>query len=1181
MDEGVPSLSSGSVGSRFVSEADIDAAKATREAEWKAAYARIGQEPPPRPIEDYDGRSLFERLQEQKTMKQEQWDEKMKLSNQFRGIDEEDSAFLVAMQSEKLQAEKLLKQEEAEQVAMFRAGVAKRAEASSKAPATTTSPTSTSAPPLPTSKPSASVKGPVTKASSVKKDQKTLLKGVIRKKDKDKGKGKADGKAETAAPAKAVTATVNQPTSTSNTGPVSRKRANDDVVSPPAASGEVSEKPHGSNCDAISLEECPRSSRPRRAYSGDYRATRRSRFARSRDQTLLDTVTLSITPSPSPDLAHFQMPSSPMAILQRLSGVYNFSAWPVTVLIVSAYAAILISTIWIQEVLPSPPKHLSGQLGLDLDLAWRDLQSITTYPHPYDSHQNDVVRQHVLDRVAKTAAEYGYVHVSDDNTSNATYAGGQVVYFEGNNVLVKIDGSDPDSKGGVLFSAHFDSVSTAPGATDDGMGVATLLNLVDYFAKNQPQRDVIFNINNGEEDWLNGAHAFLEHPWASIPTVFLNLEGAGNAGRPLLFRTSNTGVTKAFRASHHPHGNVLSADAFKARLVRSGTDFEVYDENGMRGLDLAFYRKRSRYHTKYDSVAVMGGKASLWAMMEAALRTGNALVSLSKQQETEGGDVVYFDIFGRAMAVLSQKAMLIIDVILLIVGPLVVAASVFYLYREKKFQWTMKGWGRFPLAMLLAVSATCGLGVVYSKLATFIVYSSGYAVFTSLLCTFYLIMHGTLVALEWYRPTGDIQQRFIVLLETYLFWWALLVVATTYLNGRHIGGLYFITFFHAGCLSALPVGFVELLSGTVVQTNHAGSNGRHEDDEELPSERTPLLSARADRDVDAVQDSHWTKPLWGLEFILSAVFPVILASQLLLVVLTALGETLGDGNPATTVYLLIAVFVTFISIPIAPYAHKVHRTITYVIILIWAITVLYNTLSFPFSPASPLKVYFQQTADLDYDELGANNTVRLVGVPGYLEKYIAEAIPSGNDARRHETLSCGAVDSPKVGLSSCTFPSLAPNVAPWLTTSNAAQPLKPARRQLLEYKTTRLTANSGMISIHGQNTRSCRIYFDDPVVSVRVKGGNDRMQDKYPMPEGGLKEVRLWSRTWDRTFEVLVEWEGKTRAEALTGRVACEWAEMREERIPALDEVVSFLPAWAVVSKLADGLFEGTKRFKM
>lgn len=68
------------------------------------------------------------------------------------------------------------------------------------------------------------------------------------------------------------------------------------------------------------------------------------------------------------------------------------------------------------------------------------------------------------------------------------------------------------------------------GATDDGMGTVTLLQLVDYYAVHRPKRTVVFNINNGEEDWLNGAHAFLEHPWAKIPSVFLNLEGAGNAG---------------------------------------------------------------------------------------------------------------------------------------------------------------------------------------------------------------------------------------------------------------------------------------------------------------------------------------------------------------------------------------------------------------------------------------------------------------------------------------------------------------------------------------------------------------------------------------------------------------------------------------------------------------------------
>jgi len=40
MDADIPSLSSGSVGSRFVSQTELDVARQRREEQWKAAYAR-------------------------------------------------------------------------------------------------------------------------------------------------------------------------------------------------------------------------------------------------------------------------------------------------------------------------------------------------------------------------------------------------------------------------------------------------------------------------------------------------------------------------------------------------------------------------------------------------------------------------------------------------------------------------------------------------------------------------------------------------------------------------------------------------------------------------------------------------------------------------------------------------------------------------------------------------------------------------------------------------------------------------------------------------------------------------------------------------------------------------------------------------------------------------------------
>ncbi|KAG8985380.1 hypothetical protein FRB90_004741 [Tulasnella sp. 427] len=148
----------------------------------------MGQEPPPRPVEDYDGRSLFERLQEQKTLKQEQWDEKMKLSNQFRGIDEEDSAFLAQVQDDRIEQEKLKKKQELDEIA---AGQAKLAEKVSPTASTSSTPLAPSAPATKSSKPAPAPVPAPTKSSLGKKDQKSILKGVvIKKKEKEKPKAK-------------------------------------------------------------------------------------------------------------------------------------------------------------------------------------------------------------------------------------------------------------------------------------------------------------------------------------------------------------------------------------------------------------------------------------------------------------------------------------------------------------------------------------------------------------------------------------------------------------------------------------------------------------------------------------------------------------------------------------------------------------------------------------------------------------------------------------------------------------------------------------------------------------------------------------------------------------------------------------------------------------------------------
>ncbi|TFK41044.1 N-terminal domain of NEFA-interacting nuclear protein NIP30-domain-containing protein [Crucibulum laeve] len=162
----IPSLSAGAVGSRFVSQNEIETAKARREEQWKAAYARLGQEPPPQQQEDsYDGRSLAEKLAANRIAKQEEWEEKTKLANQFRALEEDEIMFLDSIRERQEEEERQRKERDGEELKGFKEAVAARTITSNPPPVSTGQPSSASA-----------VK-PIT--TSAKKDPKRVLKGVI------------------------------------------------------------------------------------------------------------------------------------------------------------------------------------------------------------------------------------------------------------------------------------------------------------------------------------------------------------------------------------------------------------------------------------------------------------------------------------------------------------------------------------------------------------------------------------------------------------------------------------------------------------------------------------------------------------------------------------------------------------------------------------------------------------------------------------------------------------------------------------------------------------------------------------------------------------------------------------------------------------------------------------------
>ncbi|KAG6381285.1 hypothetical protein JVT61DRAFT_5690 [Boletus reticuloceps] len=198
MEEGLPTVAVTGVASRFVSQTDIEAARTRREEQWRAAYARsvrtihttlarvrssvfrLGQEPPPQPTEDaFDGRSLAEvsclpswptavltltttetgceqgkilantqwwLMDTWQAAKQEEWEEKTKLANQFRALEEDEIMFLDSIREKQAEEERLRKLQDGEELSDFRKAVAARESAINNPPPVVSKPPAPSKP---------------------------------------------------------------------------------------------------------------------------------------------------------------------------------------------------------------------------------------------------------------------------------------------------------------------------------------------------------------------------------------------------------------------------------------------------------------------------------------------------------------------------------------------------------------------------------------------------------------------------------------------------------------------------------------------------------------------------------------------------------------------------------------------------------------------------------------------------------------------------------------------------------------------------------------------------------------------------------------------------------------------------------------------------------------------------
>src|SRR5207253_8199056 len=153
-------------------------------------------------------------------------------------------------------------------------------------------------------------------------------------------------------------------------------------------------------------------------------------------------------------------------------------------------------------------------------------------PHPSDTAADDAVRARLVGQLEQIGLK---PIVRDQLACNELFKQRGVSCARVRNVIAVLG---PATGKALLLNAHYDSVPVGAGASDDGIGVATLLE-VSSALKNRPlKRPVILLFNEGEELGLVGARAFLADPLSRNVDSLINLEARGVSGPVNMFETS-------------------------------------------------------------------------------------------------------------------------------------------------------------------------------------------------------------------------------------------------------------------------------------------------------------------------------------------------------------------------------------------------------------------------------------------------------------------------------------------------------------------------------------------------------------------------------------------------------------------------------------------------------------------
>ncbi|AKU97326.1 Peptidase, M20/M25/M40 family [Labilithrix luteola] len=212
------------------------------------------------------------------------------------------------------------------------------------------------------------------------------------------------------------------------------------------------------------------------------------------------------------------------------------------------------------------------------------------------------------------------------------------------NVVARRAGSDPNASA-VALMAHYDSAPASPGASDDGVGVAAVIEAARALSHDPPQRrPVVIVLTDGEESGLLGAEAFAQlHPLAKSVRSVVNVDARGSHGPSNLFETSTNNAWLVGLAAKNLERPVSSSLFYEVyRRMPNDTDFTVMKATA-NGVNFANLAGIDDYHTPLDSIA-NADIGTLQHHGEQVLAMARALGESTEAEHPPAGDATWFDV---------------------------------------------------------------------------------------------------------------------------------------------------------------------------------------------------------------------------------------------------------------------------------------------------------------------------------------------------------------------------------------------------------------------------------------------------------------------------------------------------------------------------------------------------------